>query len=79
MGNNRISIRLRIVSDKPSPVEELVEGLRPAIPMDRALLCLDCESIFKAAGTQRCPACGSGAAWAIGRALNRNNTERRVS
>jgi rRNA maturation endonuclease Nob1 len=39
--------------------------------MDRALLCLDCESIFEAEGTQKCPACGSTIAWAIGRALNR--------
>lgn len=55
----------------PSDVKEFYLHLRPTIPMDRALLCLDCEAIFEAEGHQTCPACGSSAAWAIGRALNR--------
>lgn len=56
----------------PAQVDELFQNLRPTIPMDRALLCLDCEAIFEAEGTQKCPACGSSMAWAIGRALNRS-------
>ena len=52
-------------------VDELFQNLRPTIPMDRALLCVDCESIFEAEGTQTCPSCGSSMALAIGRALNR--------
>jgi hypothetical protein len=55
----------------PADVKEFYLHFRPTIPMDRALLCLDCESIFEAEGHQTCPACGSAAAWAIGRALNR--------
>jgi hypothetical protein len=55
----------------PVQVDELYQSFRPTIPMDRALLCLDCECIFEAEGTQKCPACGSAMAWAIGRALNR--------
>jgi len=59
----------------PVQVDELYQRFRPTIPMDRALLCLDCESIFEAEGTQKCPSCGSTIAWAIGRALNRSQTE----
>jgi len=55
----------------PVQVDEFYQSFRATIPMDRALLCLDCESIFEAEGTQKCPACGSSMAWAIGRALNR--------
>jgi hypothetical protein len=55
----------------PQQVDEFYQSFRPTIPMDRALLCLDCESIFEAEGTQKCPSCGSSMAWAIGRALNR--------
>jgi hypothetical protein len=44
---------------------------RPVIPLDRALLCLDCDSVYEAAGAQTCPACGSYQGWAIGRALNK--------
>jgi hypothetical protein len=55
----------------PVQVDEFYQHFRPTIPMDRALLCLDCDSIFEAEGTQKCPACGSTIAWAIGRALNR--------
>ena len=57
----------------PVQVDEFYQHFRPTIPMDRALLCLDCDSIFEAEGTQKCPACGSTIAWAIGRALNRPN------
>jgi hypothetical protein len=55
----------------PADVQEFYLHFRPTIRMDRALLCLDCESIFEAEGHQTCPACGSATAWAIGRALNR--------
>jgi rRNA maturation endonuclease Nob1 len=57
----------------PAQVDEFYQHFRPTIKMDRALLCLDCESIFEAEGTQKCPACGSTIAWAIGRALNRQH------
>lgn len=62
----------------PAQVDELYHHFRPTIKMDRALLCLDCESIFEAEGTQKCPACGSTIAWAIGRALNRTQNETAV-
>lgn len=55
----------------PAQVDALFQQMRPTIPLERALLCLDCESIFEAEGDQKCPACGSSAAWPIGRALNR--------
>lgn len=55
----------------PRAAVDLEAALRPTIPLDRALLCLDCESIFEALGPQRCPSCGSPIAWAMGRALNR--------
>lgn len=51
---------------------EMDVHVRPTIPMDRALLCLDCESIFEATGLQICPSCNSSTAWAIGRGLNRD-------
>jgi hypothetical protein len=41
------------------------------VPLDRALLCLDCDSIFAAEGAQLCPGCGSTTAWSVSRALNR--------
>jgi hypothetical protein len=62
--------RLVDVAD-PEVVAELGCAFRPVIPVDRALLCLDCESIFEAEGTQHCPSCGSRTAWALNRALNR--------
>jgi rRNA maturation endonuclease Nob1 len=54
----------------PDRVEEFYQNFRPTIRFGRALLCLDCDSIFEAEGTQKCPACGSTIAWAIGRALS---------
>lgn len=66
-------------ADEAARVDAIFQKLRPFIPADRALLCLDCESIFEAAGDQRCPACGSSEAWAIGRALNRQQSEEKVS
>lgn len=59
----------------PAQVDAMLEAMRPSIPLDRALLCLDCDSIFEAIGDQMCPACGSSMAWAIGRALNRPTNE----
>lgn len=43
------------------------------VPLNRAMLCLDCDSIFEARGPGVCPACASAAAWPLGRALNRSN------
>ena len=60
----------------PAAVDKFFVHFRPTIPMDRALLCLDCEGIFEATGKQVCPSCGSSAAWAMGRALNRSPGER---
>ncbi len=57
---------------EPEAIEEMYVDFRPTIPMDRALLCLDCESIFEATGHQTCPSCGSATAWVIGHALNRD-------
>lgn len=45
---------------------------RASIPLDRAMCCLDCDSIFEAEGTQACPSCGSAHAISLGRALNRD-------
>lgn len=56
---------------EPAQFDQLFQRLRPTIPLDRALLCLDCESLFEAEGDQSCPACGSSQAWSIARALNR--------
>lgn len=55
----------------PLQVDAFYQAYRPTIPLDRALLCLDCESIYEAEGVQKCPACGSMLAWAMARALNR--------
>jgi hypothetical protein len=63
--------RLVDVAD-PQVVEELQRMFRAAIPLDRALLCLDCDTLFEAEGNQRCPSCGSSHGWAAGRALNRD-------
>lgn len=60
----------------PAQVDEFYQRFKPTIRLDRAMLCLDCESIFEAEGPQRCPACGSDAAWSLGRALNRDNKAR---
>jgi hypothetical protein len=61
----------------PKQVDEFHQAFRPTIPVDRALLCLDCESIFEAQGTQQCPSCGSRIAWALNRALSRVQSENR--
>lgn len=55
----------------PAQVDALFQQMRPTIPADRALLCLDCESIFEALGDQSCPSCGSRVAWSLGKCLNR--------
>ena len=72
----RDGVRFRVVKSgrlvnpaDPVQVEKFYRHFRATIPLDRALLCLDCESIFEAEGTQKCPACGGNIAWAIGRAL----------
>jgi hypothetical protein len=62
---------LRLVLDE-KPAGELV--IRPSIPLDRALLCASCDSLFEAEGEQRCPACGSAQAVVVARALNRGAT-----
>ena len=56
--------------------DEVLQKVNAVIPLDRALLCLDCESIYlqqsrRDANSLRCPACGSTIAWAMGGALNR--------
>lgn len=64
---------------KPEPEragDEVLKVTRISIPMEKALLCLDCECIHAyddrpGYDPQKCPACGSNIAWAIGRALNR--------
>lgn len=39
------------------------------LPMREAMVCLDCEAVFKI--TERCPACSSEVVAALGRWLNR--------
>jgi hypothetical protein len=56
-------------------LEARVDGIRPSIPLSRALLCLDCERLFEAIGSQHCPSCGSAIAWRIEQALNRETQE----
>ena len=56
---------------KPAPgARGDATGPRAAIALERALLCLDCEAIYEMGGGP-CPACGSHAAWAVGRLLSR--------
>jgi rubrerythrin len=62
---------LRFTGGRKREPEVIGTVTRPHFPMDRALLCLDCDSVFEAESEQKCPACGSTIAWAIGRALNR--------
>ncbi|HVS02582.1 MAG TPA: hypothetical protein VMT16_07415 [Thermoanaerobaculia bacterium] len=64
----------RLLLEPDAAADPLVR-IRPTIPMERALLCIDCESIFEAEGHQTCPSCGSASAWSIGRALNRQTAE----
>lgn len=42
----------------------------PVVPLDRAALCLDCDSIYLMPAAA-CPACGSRHAYTIARALQR--------
>lgn len=71
-GREREGKRSRYVDTAdPVAMDQLMDNFQPTIPADRALLCMDCDSIFEATGTQRCPACGSTIAWTIGRSLNR--------
>jgi len=35
-------------------------GAAPTVPLDRAILCLDCETIYSQG---ECPKCGSRAGW----------------
>lgn len=58
-----------------SPEEKAMLSVQPCIPPGKALLCMDCESIFEARGDQRCPACGSKISWSISRALDRRRDE----
>ncbi len=44
---------------------KIAEGGEERLRLGRALLCLDCEVIYQAAGAPRCPACGSEASWAL--------------
>lgn len=44
---------------------------RPSWPVERTLLCLNCERVYQMEGDQACPSCASREALAIGRALNR--------
>lgn len=47
-------------------------GPRVVIPLERAVLCLDCEAIFEMGGHfVTCPSCGSRVAWTLGRLLER--------
>ena len=59
--------RLRnLIAHRP----ELIEDLRLAVSLDRAVLCLDCESIYAADVPLRCPVCGSETAWMLERLLD---------
>lgn len=69
--------RKLIDSADHAQAEQLYHEFRHSIPLSRAMLCLDCESIFEAEGMQKCPACGSSTAWAIGRALSRTSSARK--
>lgn len=48
--------------------------IRPWWPLDRTVLCLDCEAVYETAAALGCPACASPHGQAIGRALNRPAT-----
>jgi hypothetical protein len=49
---------------------ESARGPRPAIALNRTLLCLACEAVYEM-GNGPCPACGSNAGWSLGRLLAR--------
>lgn len=77
-GPLQLLLALFRVEHEPEPPrlskEELgAAAVRMVIPSDRAMLCLDCDVIYEARDTQRCPSCGGKIAWAVGRALNREN------
>ena len=63
----------------PAQVDEFYQNFRPTVRLDRALLCLDCDSIFEAEGTQTGPSCGSSMGFSIGRALNRSSEGRMIA
>jgi hypothetical protein len=68
-----MTIKLFIPRAKTAEEEmtDVVESLRPTIPLDRALLCVECENISTAQGCEGCPSCGSRELWPLGRVLNR--------
>jgi hypothetical protein len=75
----RFRLARKLDTADPRAVNEFMEQFRPTIPVDRALLCMDCESIFEAVGDQRCPSCGSTVAWSVGRSLNRPVAARKAA
>jgi hypothetical protein len=54
----------------PKP-EDVLRQVRPSIPLERALLCLDCDAVFEMGRGASCPACGSSTTWTLGRLLDR--------
>lgn len=58
----RKAIRVR-VAEKLEALFRAAPPVRAAVARDRALLCLDCDSIFEADGRVSCPRCAS-EAWA---------------
>lgn len=66
-------MRLRLFADE---AEVAAVSVRAAIRLERALLCAGCDALYEMRdGPDCCPACGSGQAMAIARALNRPQTE----
>jgi hypothetical protein len=49
----------------------VLRQVRPSIPLERALLCLDCDAVFEMGRGACCPACGSSTTWTLGRLLAR--------
>lgn len=52
-------------SAPPEPVHD-----RITIPLERAMLCVDCDNVFRANGSRACPTCGSHSSFVLSRALN---------
>lgn len=61
----------RLLTPRHAAEERALAAVRPSIPFERALLCLDCNSVYESEGALTCPACGSAAAWLLARALDR--------
>jgi hypothetical protein len=55
----------------PVQVDEFYKDFRPSIPLDRALLCLECSNVYEVGGGLSCPSCNSRQSWPIASWIDR--------